>query len=341
MSGDHGLLYLDSTDVLVALDEIDELHVLRETLRRHAVGEVLLPEEAALRWEAPDGTPARSLALPAGIEGAPTTVGVKIINANPANVSRSLPRASGLLLLFDPSTARVVCVMAAGHVSSRRTAAVSALAVERFAPSARSLALIGAGPLAAAHLAVGRRVMPDLAEVRLFDLAAQRSAQLAQQASELFGEAVDVVVAPTARDAVVGADVVIAVTTTTTPYVEWDWIEPEATIVNVSLDDCHAEVLERAALLVVDDWSLVANDDHRLLGRMAGAGHVAGPGEDLDGAIRAVDGELGSYLVDDSFVRPSGVCVVNPFGMGIGDVALGATVHEWAAAHGVGVHLPA
>jgi ornithine cyclodeaminase/alanine dehydrogenase-like protein (mu-crystallin family) len=47
---------------------------------------------------------------------------------------------------------------------------------------------------------------------------------------------------------------------------------------------------------------------------------------------------LGSYL-DHEFVRPTGLCVVNPFGMGITDVALGAAVYERAAALGLGLVL--
>lgn len=338
---DHnGLLYLDNPAVLSALAEVDELAVVRDALLRHAAGEVTLPKEAVLRWPAGPGEEARSLALPASLEGDPRRAGLKVINANPANPRRGEPRASGLLLLFDPSSARIRCVMQAEHVSSHRTAAVSALALLAFASGATSMAVIGAGPLAEAHLRRCGSVLEALTDVRVFDREPERSAALTARGRELLRPQASIRAAGSAEEAVRGADVVIPVTTTSEPYIEHDWLAPEATVVNVSLDDCHAEVFERAALLVVDDWSLVEHDDQRLLGRLARAGRVSGPGRIGAPGGRPVDGELGSYLARE-IVRPAGLCVVNPFGMGITDVALGAAVHERAAALGLGVQLRA
>ncbi|WP_157367944.1 hypothetical protein [Alloactinosynnema sp. L-07] len=45
----------------------------------------------------------------------------------------------------------------------------------------------------------------------------------------------------------------------------------------VSLDDATEELLLGCDHLFVDDWTLVSDDDTRLLGRLAGAGRVAGP----------------------------------------------------------------
>lgn len=340
MSNTDELLYLDNATVLEALDRIDVLDPVRLALRCHGRGEVSLPPEAAIRWTTASGDAARSLVLPAAIGVGPIDLGVKIINANPANPSRGLPRASGLILLFDPATARIRCAMQAEHISSARTAAVSALAVETFARDATSLAVLGAGALARAHLRLVPAAMPAITEVRVFDTEPARAEQLAEAARSGLNESVTIGVSATAREAVDGAGVVIPVTTVTEPYIAYEWLAPDSLVVNVSLDDCAADVYERAVLVVVDDWQLVSTDSHRLLGRMVAAGRIVGPHDELrPTTVRRVDGELSTYLLDPR-PRPEGVIMVNPFGMGISDVALATAVLAFAEEHVLGRQLP-
>src|SRR5207247_6559065 len=117
------------------------------------------------------------------------------------------------------------------------------------------------------------------------------------------------------------ADLVVTVTTSTTGYVRHSWLEPGALVVNVSLDDLLPEVLLRADKLFVDDWSLVAADEHRLLGRLI-----------REGTIRAVDGELGELLGGSrpGRSRAEEIVVVNPFGLAIEDPAIANEVSRHA-----------
>jgi ornithine cyclodeaminase len=340
VSSTDELLYLDNAAVLEALDRIDVLDPVRRALRCHGRGEISLPPEAAIRWTTESGDAARSLVLPAAVGAGPLDLGVKIINANPANPSRGLPRASGLILLFDPATARIRCAMQAEHVSSGRTAAVSALAVETFAAEATSLAVIGAGALAKAHLRLVPAAMPSIREVRVFDTERARADRLADAARSDLDDSVTVAVSATAREAVEGAGVVIPVTTVTEPYIAHEWLAPDSLVVNVSLDDCAADVYERAVMVVVDDWQLVSTDSHRLLGRMAAAGRIVGPHDEPGPTtVRRVDGELSTYLLEPR-PRPQGVIVVNPFGMGTSDVALATAILAFAEEHALGRRLP-
>ena len=157
--------------MLAYLAGVDVVAVVAGVLAAHRAGRTVLPEEAAPRsWPTPAGGRARSLALPALVEGpGGPLAGLKVINANPANVARA-PRASGILVLFDPETARVTAVLQAEHISSRRTAAVTAVAVRHLAPGARSLALIGCGALACSHLDVCPAELAGLDSLTLFDL---------------------------------------------------------------------------------------------------------------------------------------------------------------------------
>lgn len=335
------ILYLDNTAVLELLELLDVLEVVRDALLLHAGGATQLPNEAVMYWNPEVDGSARSLALLGALHGGTTRAGLKVINANPDNPRVGLPRASGVLLLFHPVTARVRCIMQAEHVSSRRTAAVSALAIASFAPQATSLALIGAGPLARAHIKPCAQVLRGLEEVRLFDLDDARATSLAAEARDLMPGGVTVRVTANAREAVDGAGVVVPVTTTREPYLPHGWLAPNALVVNVGLDDCAEDVVEKCGLLVVDDWGLVSNDRRRLLGMMAGQGRVIGPREQREPVppgVRRVDGELGHFLREPPAQR-SGTILVNPFGMGIVDVALGEGVAAEAQRTGRGVSL--
>ena len=334
---DAPITYLSNDDVRTALTHVDVLGCVAAVLRRHALGQTRLPPEASLYWSNERAETARSLALPGCIESDPPQVGLKVINANPMNPDRGLPRASGLLLLFDHQTARITCVMQAQHVSSARTAAVSLVAARWARPEAGVLAVIGAGPLGRAHVDLGQQALPGLRELRVYDLDVHRSGALAEVGAAL---GLAATCAASARSAVEGADVVIAATTTTAPYLEMAWLAPSAVVVNVGLDDCAEDVLLECDTLLVDSWEPISSDDRRLLGRLAGSGRVVGPRGSEAPGVRRVDAELGSVL---SGATPSAGqrVVVNPFGMGIEDVAVGAAARDVAVELGLGVTLHA
>jgi ornithine cyclodeaminase/alanine dehydrogenase-like protein (mu-crystallin family) len=327
------LLYLSAGQVARALDDIDVVEPVAAALRAHAGGRTVLPSEAHLAWERWNG-PARSLSMPGLLDGCP---GVKIINANPANPARGLPRASGLIVLFDIDTAEPICVLEAARISCLRTAAVSAIAAAALGrhPIQR-LALLGAGALAHGHIELLAGRLPELDEIRVYDRDPARAAALAADIPDP-----RIVTCRSAERAVRGAQLVIPVTTTRRGYICHHWLDPGALLVNVSLDDPLPELVLQADKLFVDDWQLIVEDRRRLLGRMARAGQVRGPGDPPSGA-RAIDGELGQVLTDTCAgrTRDEEIIVLNPFGLAIEDLALAQAVHQHALEHGLGTTLP-
>jgi N-[(2S)-2-amino-2-carboxyethyl]-L-glutamate dehydrogenase len=318
MSADDTLLYLSGADVAAALDHVDVVATVAAALAAHGRGETILPAEAYLGWEH-EGEGLRSLAMPASVDSAP---GVKIINANPANPARGLPRASGLTVLFDPSSGRPLCVMEGARISCLRTAAVTAVATDLLAAApVERLALIGAGALARCHLDLLPPRLPRLGEIRVYDRERRRASALLASA----------IVCNSAEEAICGAQLIVTLTTTTTPYLRSDWLQPGALLVNVSLDDPLPEVFLRANKLVVDDWNLIAHDEHRLLGRLLRDGTIERRGHN----------ELGQLIAngDSGRSHPNDIIVVNPFGLAIEDVAVAKRVHEHARASGLGTYL--
>jgi ornithine cyclodeaminase len=320
------ILYLSGHDVARAVERVDVVGAVGAALAAHGRGETILPAEAYLEWEH-DGETLRSLCMPGQIDSVP---GVKIINANPANPARGLARASGLTLLFAPGTGRPLCIMEGAQISCSRTAAVTAIAAELLAarPIER-LALIGAGSLARSHLRLLPPRLPDLREIRVCDLEPERAKALADDR---------IVVCDSPEQAIRGAELIVTLTTTTTGYIRYDWLQLGALLVNVSLDDPLPEVVLRADKLFVDDWSLIAADEHRLLGRMLRDGVICGPNQT---GGRAVDGELGQLLARSRRGRshPAEIILVNPFGLAIEDLAVAKLVYEQARGSGLGIDL--
>ena len=338
------ILYLSEADVTSALTTIDGVAAVEAALIAHARGETLLPPEAAMRWTSPAGHLARSLALPGSVRRESPTYGIKVINGSFGNIERGLSRASGLTMLFDPESAQITAVMAAAPISALRTAAVSYLSVREFAHAGtRSAAMIGAGTLARAHLELFARRLPQIKRYHLFDLDRERARRLeydVRTCPQWPGAVIEL--ASSAEQAVREADVVIPVTTTSEAYIKHDWLRAGTTIVNVSLDDIEPEIVLRAGRIIVDDWALVANDTIRLFGRMARRGMLLGPGSGPTPAgARRVDSELGSVLAGTTPIRSRAdeLIVVNPFGLGIEDVAVADAVLAAARVEGLGTEL--
>ncbi|MFC9248858.1 ornithine cyclodeaminase family protein [Streptomyces sp. NPDC057136] len=346
------MLQLTDGDVDELIETVDVVGAVREVFLAHAAQRTVLPEESCLRWTNDQGESCRSLNMPGLVEiDGRRFAGTKIINASLGNPDRGLARADGVVLLFDLTTARPVCIMPAARVSAARTAAVSVLAAElcRSRP-ARSIAVVGAGALAEAHLSLALHRWPSLQRVRLHDRVPERAALLAERLGAVRpGVVFDVT--STAEQAVHDAELVIPVTTTTTGYIPADWIAEGAVVVNVSLDDLMPDVFTAADKVIVDDWSLVAADTTRLLGRMYRAGDVLPPprGRITDGAgphAVEVAAELCDVISGTTSPRASATdrVVINPFGMSLHDVAVAGKIYTAhlgkAPTHFVGAAVP-
>ncbi len=245
---DNHILYLCQQDVEQACQKIDSVAVIREVFRLHDAGQTILPDEAYLAWTNDQGESVRSLNMPGYVGGSLGIAGTKIINGNIANPRRGLPRASGLTLLYDPISVRVTCIMEGAYISSLRTASVTALAADLLkAAEIESLAIIGAGVLARAHIELLAGRLPHLRHIRIFDLAQERITSLQQQLAPLLeAKRIEMQPAATAEEAIRAAQLIVPVTTTTDGYIHYHWLRPGSLLVNISLDDPLPEVVLKA-----------------------------------------------------------------------------------------------
>jgi len=340
------ILYLCKKDVELACRELDSVAIIREVFRMHGSGQTILPDEAFLGWINDQGESVRSLNMPGYIGGSWDVAGTKIINGNISNPKRGLPRASGLTLLYDATSVRIICIMEGAYISSLRTASVSALAADLLrGREIECVAVIGAGVLARAHIDLLVRRLPHLHQIRIFDLEEDRIRALQDDlVPVLQAGGVVMQATSTAQEAIRSAQLVVPVTTTTVGYIRYEWLQPGSLLVNISLDDPLPEVVLRADKVIVDDWNLVKNDSRRLIGRMYREGKVIGPDEPIETATnetRRIDAQLGEVVAGTKIGRYSTdeIILVNPFGLAIEDVALAAHVYQTARDLGIGVLL--
>ncbi len=345
---DDAILYLCQKDVEAACKAIDSVAVIREVFRMHWAGHTILPDEAYLTWINDKGESVRSLNMPSFVGGSLGVAGTKIINGNNANFKRGLSRASGLTLLYDNTSVRVRCIMEGAYLSSLRTASVTALAADLLQGNEiECLAIIGAGALAPAHIDLLVTRLPHLRHIRIFDLEAERIAFLQRELAPML-EASEVVLQPTttAEEAIRVAQLIVPVTTTTTGYIPYEWLQPGSLLVSISLDDPLPEVVFKADKVIVDDWNLVKNDAKRLLGRMYREGKILGPNDPVEVAsndCRRIDAHLGEIVAGAKGGRGNRdeIILVNPFGLSVEDedVALAAYVYQAAQDLEIGVLL--
>jgi N-[(2S)-2-amino-2-carboxyethyl]-L-glutamate dehydrogenase len=344
-NSEEPILYLCRKEVEAICCEIDTVAVMRDLFALHGSGKTILPDEAYLAWTNANGEQVRSLNMPGYVLSTGPTAGTKIINSNPANILRGLPRASGLTMLYDSVSTRITCVMEAAHLSSLRTASVTGLAVDLLGVSSiRTVAIIGAGVLARAHLKLLVQRLPDLRRILLFDLHRETAEELSRELQSAGAHELDITITSTAEEAIHQAQLIVAVTTVTTGYIRFDWLQPGALLSNVSLDDPCPEVVLKADKVIVDDWKLVKADQRRLIGRMYRKGKVVGPDSpplESQNGRRQIDAEFGEVVLGTRAGRESEdeIILFNPFGLAIEDVALAAVVYRVAQESGLGKFL--
>ena len=344
MNDAHGILYLSGKDVETICQTLDAVSIMRDVFELHGKGETVVPDEAYLSWANERGEIVRSLNMPGHVGGSYQIAGTKIINSNPENPARGLPRASGLTLLYDNISTRVLCVMQGGCLSSFRTAAVTVLAAKFLGSGdATAVAIVGAGALARAHIELFAKTFPLLGQILLFDINTERALTL-QRDFAPFLESYGIVLKclKSAEEGVREAQIIVPVTTTTEGYIRFEWLQAGSLLVNVSLDDPLPEVILRADKVIVDDWNLIKKDSRRLLGRMYRQGQLTDPGDPMKQNISRGDiVELGEVVLGkkDGRVARDEIIVMNPFGLSIEDVALGSEVYREAQKHGMGLWL--
>ena len=133
-------------------------------------------------------------------------------------------RYVGLVLLFSTDTGEPLAIYPDGVVQKMRVGATCGLAAKHLArQDSHTAAIIGTGWQAGGQAAAIAAVRP-IERMLCYSPNAERREAFAAEMRRQLG--IDVIAAPTARDAVRGADVVMCATNSMQPIFPADWLEP-------------------------------------------------------------------------------------------------------------------
>jgi ornithine cyclodeaminase/alanine dehydrogenase-like protein (mu-crystallin family) len=267
--------------------------------------------------------------MPAYLE-TPEALGVKIITVFNGNHGTEYDSHQGVVLLFEVEHGSVVAVIDASSVTAIRTAAVSGVATCVLArEDAHDLSILGSGVQARTHLDAMLVARP-VTRVRVWSRNADAARAFASAASKRHAIVVEPMVS--ARDAVVGADIICTTTSAREPILDGAWIAAGAHVNAVGSSTPTARELDSNAVarahLFVDRRESALNE----------AGDFLIPkSEGLigDDHIRA---ELGEILLGMKSGRESAseITLFKSLGLAVEDVAAAEYIHAQAVQHGVG-----
>lgn len=150
-------------------------------------------------------------------------MGIKTVNIFPRNAARGLPGLFSTYVLYSAATGEPLAQIDGNEITSRRTAAASALAAKYLARrGARRLVVAGSGRVASLIPEAYRAVLP-IEEVTVWSRnhgAAQR------MAGQLDLEGCSVTASADLAQAVRAADIVSCATLATEPIIQGDWLAP-------------------------------------------------------------------------------------------------------------------
>jgi ornithine cyclodeaminase/alanine dehydrogenase-like protein (mu-crystallin family) len=324
------VLVLGHRDVLAALPPRACAEAMAEVLTEHARGGSYLPLRSVMRPPAAAGLMGLMPGWRGPREDRAAAFGLKAICLMPGNPARGLDAHQGIVTLFDGDSGVPTAILDASAITAVRTAAVTAVATGLLArQDARTLAILGAGTQARAHL----RALADVRafeQVRVYAPTEAHARAVAEQAGDVRFE---LSVAPSAQEALRGADVVVTATDAREPVLRHAWLAPGAHLNAVGASTPQARELDTATVaasaLFCDSRESLRNEAGEFSlavreGLIAGEDHVrAELGEVLAGSKpgRRNDGELTLFrslglAVEDLAAAQYAVAAAREHGLG-------------------------
>lgn len=236
--------------------------------------------------------------------------------------------------LYDTADGRLLAMIEASDMGQIRTGAASGVATKHMARrDSGTVGIIGTGYQARTQLEAVCRVR-DVKSVKAFSRTPERRRQFAEWASAGLG--VETTAVGSARECVEGSDIVIVITSTSTPVVNGEWLTP-GTHVNAAGSnhrrrrELDTEAVTRSAVIVADDveqamiecGDLIQPIEQGLLSWQK----VHGLSDVVAGAVQGRTGD------DD-------ITLFESQGMALEDIAVGSVVYRLASERGIGRKLP-
>jgi alanine dehydrogenase len=241
-----------------------------------------------------------------------------------------------MVWLYGGENKEFLAVMEASELGQIRTGAASGLATKYMArKEASSVGVIGTGHQAISQLTAVCAVR-SIKTIKAFSRNPDRREEFCRRMSDLLG--IEVIPTTSAREAVKGTDIAIAITNVRTldPVILGEWLEP-----GMHLNAAGANSLNRRELddLAVTRSSIIAADAKEQA--MIECADLVLP---IDSGLMSWDNvlELGQIVSGRNPGRTNAeeITLFESQGIGLEDVAVAAHIYEKATADGSGIKLP-
>jgi ornithine cyclodeaminase/alanine dehydrogenase-like protein (mu-crystallin family) len=259
--------------------------------------------------------------------------GVKVVSDFYDNDEVTVPRMTATMTLMDGATGVPHTFMEAGYLTDLRTGAGTGLAAKHLArPDTTELAVIGAGRVAQYQILALTAVLP-ITKIRISTRTRTRAERLV---TTLRGEvAADLEIVDDPAAALRGAGAVVAATTSKSPVVPGEHVEPGAFVVGAGAyaptsRELDSETIRRAARCVIDSRADCLED----------AGDYVIPAQegvialaDVAEIAEVVSGAVPGRTADDQ------IFVYKSIGVPIQDLVTGQAIAERARRAGAGTEM--
>ena len=323
-------ILLTEQDVQALLPMDDLIPVMAVALDDFSARNVTQPLRTVLTVQTGGEQHAFYGVMPAYLPRVPA-LGTKLVTVFGGNTARGLATHLATIVLLDPETGALLALLDGRYITEARTAAVSAVSVQRLARTdARVLAVIGAGVQARSHIEAIARVR-NLEEVRVWSRTPRKVDALIDEVQPH----VQTVIrrAGSCEEAVRDAGIVALTTASKEPVVRSDWIADGTHIGAVGAcrptdREMDAELVARAELYVDSREAALAEAGDIVLAITEGA---------VDPSH--IKGELGDVVAGRVAGRTAvgRVTIFKSLGLAVEDVAAAHLVYQRARAGKVGM----
>ena len=330
---------LTEAEVRSVLTMDDLIDTMTSALERFSTGRVVQPVRSTI----PIADDSFFGTMPAYVRGAADSggaaLGAKLVTVFGGNAARGLHSHLASIVLMNPETGALEALMDGRFITEARTAAVSAVSARLLARrTAASLAIIGTGVQARSHLDALSRVH-RLRQVTVWSPNRERRERFVSLGSEIIVGAkgqTSISAVDHPGEAVVGADVIVLVTSSPSPVLENGWVKPGAHVISVGAcrpnqREMDPALVARARLFVDSRAAALVESGDVVLGMQEGrftADHIVA--------------ELGELIADPA--RPARrseteVTVFKSLGLAVEDVTAADLAYRRAVERNVGQEL--
>lgn len=207
--------FIEKEDVIKSLDYPSLIEALKEAF----INEINVPSRLHYDFKNPqEGIDSTLLLMPAWQEG--VSVGTKILTVSPNNAKYELPAINGIYILFDGHKGELQAIIDGKPLTSKRTAAASALASSYLSrKDSTSMLMIGTGALSS-ELIKAHSCVRDLKEIYIWGRDKNKAQKIADSLPEY-----NIQVIENIEDKISNVDIVSCATLSQNPLIFGKYIK--------------------------------------------------------------------------------------------------------------------